>query len=345
MSLVFADISHSYGATKALSNIGFEALPGEVTCLLGPSGCGKSTLLRLAAGLLSVQSGSIMQSGKVLADQSVSLPPEKRPVGLVFQDGALFPHMSVAKNIAFGLPKSKDHTQIVERMLESVGLGGFADRYPETLSGGQQQRVALARALAPEPEVMLLDEPFANVDIVLRRKIREDTRNVLLEKNATVILVTHDPEEALEIGDKIVVMENGTIVQQGTPEQLYDQPATPAVARMFGDSQVISGVIEGNKIVTAFGEWEKAILNDSDVGSQIQIVIRPAAFTIIHKEPGIAGLEVKDVRSTGNAQRLIVANQAGETIAIMTSRDRVFSPGDIVDVLPSAKNITAFSQN
>ena len=197
----------------------------------------------LAAGLLTVQQGSIALDGETLADERRSPPPEARPVGLVFQDGALFPHMTIAANVAFGLPKSRRGE--AESWLAKVGLDGMGGRYPHELSGGQQQRAALARAMAPGPRVLLMDEPFASVDIVLRRKLRRDCRILLREAGATVVLVTHDPAEALDIADRIAVMEAGRIVQFGTPHDLHHAPQTAAVGAIFSGAQVIAGVRQG----------------------------------------------------------------------------------------------------
>ena len=207
VSLEFRHIAHAYGGVAALGDVSFIAPAGEITCLLGASGCGKSTLLNLAAGLLKVQAGAVCLGGAVLADAARHPAPEHRPVGLVFQDGALFPHMTIAQNIGFGLPRAR-HGEVAG-WLEQVGLAGLGARYPHELSGGQQQRAALARAMAPGPEVLLMDEPFASVDIVLRRKLRRDCRMLLRASGTTTLLVTHDPSEALDIADSIAVMERG----------------------------------------------------------------------------------------------------------------------------------------
>lgn len=237
MSLEFRHIAYAYGQgaseTRALEDITLTAPDGEITCLLGASGCGKSTLLNLAAGMLRVQSGSIHLGGELLADGGRNPPPEDRPVGLVFQDGALFPHMTVAQNVGFGLQKPE--AGAVEGWLELVGLRGLGGRYPHELSGGQQQRAALARAMAPQPQALLMDEPFASVDIVLRRKLRRECRDLLRGRGATVLLVTHDPEEAMDVADHIAVMEAGRIVQSGTPQELRSAPASGAVAAFFDD--------------------------------------------------------------------------------------------------------------
>lgn len=232
MSLEFRHIAHAYGDVTALRDVSFTAPTGEITCLLGSSGCGKSTLLNLAAGLLDVQHGSVLVGGDVLAQAGDNPPPEARPVGLVFQDGALFPHMTIAGNIGFGLPRGNRGD--VDGWLERVGLSGLGARYPHELSGGQQQRAALARAMAPGPKVLLMDEPFASVDIVLRRRLRRDCRVLLREQGTTTVMVTHDPEEALDVGDRIAVMEEGRIVQFGTPDDLHERPATASVGAIFG---------------------------------------------------------------------------------------------------------------
>ena len=201
MSLGFHNLSHSYGATAVLHDISLTAATGDILCLLGPSGSGKSTLLRLAAGLEQIQQGEITLAGEVLADATHQPPPEQRPVGLVFQDHVLFPHLTVAANVGFGLRSlaKAERKQEVTQALTSVGLDGLERRYPHTLSGGQQQRVALARALATRPQVMLLDEPFAAVDSTLRRALRNAARDALKAANTTTIVVTHDPDEAMAL--------------------------------------------------------------------------------------------------------------------------------------------------
>ncbi len=233
LTLEFRHIAHAYGSVRALEDISFTAPEGEITCLLGASGCGKSTLLNLAAGLLPVQQGSIHLGDQLLADGSTNPPPEERSVGLVFQDGALFPHMTIARNVGFGLKRSEQGE--VEGWLELVGLAGLGTRYPHELSGGQQQRAALARAMAPGPQVLLMDEPFGSVDIVLRRKLRRDCRRLLRDRGATVVMVTHDPEEALDVADWIAVMDAGRLVQFDTPDRLRAKPVSDLVAAFFED--------------------------------------------------------------------------------------------------------------
>ena len=205
MSLSFNHISHTYQDTQVLNDLSLTAQPGQITCLLGPSGGGKSTLLRLAAGLGTIQTGQIELNGELLASSSLHPPPEKRPIGLMFQDNALFPHMRVSQNIAFGLAgiAKQEQAARVQALLEMAGMPSFAKRYPHELSGGEQQRIALLRSLAPQPQVILMDEPYASIDITLRRTLREAARQTLKQSETTTILVTHDPSEAMEMADEM----------------------------------------------------------------------------------------------------------------------------------------------
>jgi iron(III) transport system ATP-binding protein len=263
MSLTLRDISHHYGAVAAVEGAGFEAAPGEILCLFGPSGCGKTTLLRIAAGLERLQSGSVELNGKVLAAPGKETPPERRPIGFVFQDLVLFPHMTVEKNIAFGLSADADDAKArIAAQIKTMRLDGLAKRYPHELSGGQQQRTALARALIRGPKALLLDEPFASVDAVLRRRLREDLRRILKEQSVAVVLVTHDPEEALALGDRIALMRDGHIVETQTPAALFEAPQTPEGAMIFPGSQTLYGAIERGKLITAFGDLDAEGLAD-----------------------------------------------------------------------------------
>lgn len=339
MSLEFRHIAHAYGQVRALEDISFAAPTGEITCLLGASGCGKSTLLGLAAGLLSVQQGSIALDGDVLADNSRSPPPEARPVGLVFQDGALFPHMTIAANVAFGLPKARRGE--AEGWLAKVGLAGMGARYPHELSGGQQQRAALARAMAPEPAVLLMDEPFASVDIVLRRKLRRDCRILLREAGATVVLVTHDPAEALDIADRIAVMDSGRIVQFGTPHDLHHAPATAAVGAIFSGAQVIAGKRTGDGLETPFGLWPLGSL----IGAALDA---PALDLLVHADrlvpvPDPRGCSVRDVHPLGTTTRVLLEGADGATITAETAVP--VDPAKTYNVMPDTKSVRAFARS
>lgn len=341
MNLEFQNIGHHYGSAPALTNVDLLVPSGEITCLLGSSGCGKTTLLNLAAGLLDIQQGSIALDGDVLADPVRNPPPEKRPIGLVFQDGALFPHMSIADNILFGVDKVKRSAALAEQWLEMIGLAGLAERFPSSLSGGQAQRVALARAMAPEPAVLLLDEPFASIDVVLRRDLRRECRRLLKARNATAIMVTHDPEEAMDVADQIAVMDGGHIVQTGAPDALYNQPATLGVGTMFGDSQVVSAQVEGDAVETAFGTWPLAALTEEPQANQLNLLIRDGALTAKTAPDGFA---VTDIRKTGRSTRLTLANEAGDEINVSCNTGQVTNASERFSLHPKPASIIAFAK-
>ncbi|MFM7348821.1 MAG: ABC transporter ATP-binding protein [Erythrobacter sp.] len=336
LSLEFRHVAHAYGPVRALEEVSFTAPAGEITCLLGASGCGKSTLLGLAAGLLRVQAGAIVLGGEVLADATRSPPPEARPVGLVFQDGALFPHMTLAQNVAFGLPKERRGE--ANTWLARVGLGGMGDRYPHELSGGQQQRAALARAMAPRPQVLLMDEPFASVDIVLRRKLRRECRILLREAGATVVLVTHDPAEALDIGDRIAVMEGGRIVQFGTPQELHEAPATASVGAIFGGAQVIRGRRREEGLDTSFGLWPLAsLVGELPDGEALDLLVQADRLVPV---PDMRGCQVRDVHPLGARARVLLETGEGETITCETALP--VDPDKAYSVIPDPESVRAF---
>ena len=262
MSLSLRDISHRFGDVQAVEGASLEVRRGEIVCLFGPSGCGKTTLLRLAAGLEPLQAGEVALDGAVLASPSRRTPPESRPIGFVFQDYVLFPHLSVEKNIAFGLKGEADARARIAEQLSAFGLSELAKRYPHELSGGQQQRAALARAMARKPKALLLDEPFASIDIALRRRLREELRRVLKEQQAAVLLVTHDAEEALALGDRIALMRGGRIVEAASPEELYARPQTAEGAGLFPGCQFLDGAVSGGVFRSVLGEAPAAGLKD-----------------------------------------------------------------------------------
>ncbi len=336
MSLEFRHIAHAYGRLRALEDISFSAPAGEITCLLGASGCGKSTLLGLAAGLLRVQQGEILLGGDVLADAQRSPPPEARPVGLVFQDGALFPHMTLAANVAFGLPK--EHQGEAESWLARVGLAGMGARYPHELSGGQQQRAALARAMAPQPHVLLMDEPFASVDIVLRRKLRRDCRILLREAGATVVLVTHDPAEALDIADRIAVMEAGRIIQFGTPEELHHAPATASVGAIFSGAQVIAGAPSAEGLDTPFGLWPLAsVIGEMPEAPALDLLVQADRLVPV---ADLRGCRVRDVHPLGLRKRVLL--EGADRAAITVETALPVDPAKTYSVLPDPESVRAF---
>ncbi|OFX00447.1 MAG: hypothetical protein A3E78_16185 [Alphaproteobacteria bacterium RIFCSPHIGHO2_12_FULL_63_12] len=283
MSLVLRDIRHSYGSGVVVDGASLEAAPGEIIALFGPSGCGKTTLLRIAAGLERLQEGSVDLDGATLANPQLNVAPEKRPIGFVFQDYVLFPHLTVRKNIAFGLGKlaPPEREERIDAELKAVELTAFGDRFPHQLSGGQQQRAALARAFARRPRAMLLDEPFASIDIALRQKLRAEMRCLLKARATPAILVTHDPSEAIELGDRIAVMKNGRIIENAPAERLFTAPKTVDAALIFPGSQALACTPASDGVDTAFG----------GIGG----LARPAdaAFLIIH-DGGVSARAAKD---------------------------------------------------
>ncbi|RFP87626.1 ABC transporter ATP-binding protein [Rhodobacteraceae bacterium 63075] len=247
--------------------------PGQVTCLLGPSGCGKSTTLRMIAGVDMQDSGEIHVDGKLICDTVFRVPPERRNIGLMFQDFALFPHLSVAENVAFGLARNDPgRAARVAELLERVGLSRFEEAYPHELSGGEQQRVALARALAPRPRIMLMDEPFSGLDNRLRDEIRDETLDVLKQEDTAVLLVTHEPDEAMRMADEIALMRDGQIVQRGAPYNIYNAPVDRQAVAFFSDINVIRGRVQGALTETPFGQFLAPGVPD---GQAVDIVIRP----------------------------------------------------------------------
>ncbi len=301
--LALDHVAQSYGAKPVLSDISFVLSPGQIGCLLGPSGCGKTTALRLIAGFEKLAAGEIRIDAEIVSHPGRSLTPEQRRVGLVFQDYALFPHLSVEKNVAFGLAAlpAADRRLRVEEMLELVGLSQEAEAYPHQLSGGQQQRVALARALAPRPRLLLLDEPFSNLDVALREKLSLEVRDILKHEAITALLVTHDQHEAFAMADMIGVMNQGVIQQWDTPYRLYHQPANRFVADFIGQGVLLPGeVLNSRQVEIELGVLDGSVDGDCsdeggctqcDLGCQVDVLIRPD--DIIHDDDSLLMAEVE----------------------------------------------------
>jgi len=285
-TLAFEEVSHAYGRLPAVKNVSLSVNDGELVCLLGPSGCGKTTLLRLAAGLENLQRGRVLINGEIMADGRREVPPEERSVGLVFQDFALFPHLNVRDNVTFGLRTLNRNGRVksADAALRQVAMEGYAEAFPHMLSGGQQQRVALARALAPQPQLMLLDEPFSGLDVQLRQEVRDQTLHVLKAAGTATVMVTHDPEEAMFMADRIALMYGGRIQQVGRPEELYYRPANAFVASFFGDINRIGGRVEEGKVPTALGDLPPGAARE---GEEVEILVRPEAIKLL--APGEQG--------------------------------------------------------
>ncbi len=286
-------VSKRFGDTVALDGFDLELSPGILLALLGPSGCGKTTALRVIAGFEEPDSGQVEVGGRTVAG-SVWVPPERRRIGMVFQDWALFPHMDVWKNIAFGLDDRREER--VREVLDLVHLHRFEGRMPHELSGGQQQRVALARALAPSPDVILLDEPFSNLDASLRAKVRAEVRDVLKEAKATAVFVTHDLEEALSMAVEVAVMTAGRVLQVGAPHDVYGAPTSRMVATLVGEANFIAGKVTGGLVRTAIGDLPAPGLEDGP----IEVMVRPESATIVADPAGSA--RIVDVEFYGHDQ-------------------------------------------
>lgn len=271
--LTIEGLTRRFGGREVVSDVSLRVLPGQVTCLLGPSGCGKSTTLRMIAGVDRPDAGRVLVDGRTVCGDGVHVPPEKRQIGLMFQDFALFPHMNVMANVTFGLKGPTHEQQARARdLLSRVHLDGFETAMPHELSGGEQQRVALARALAARPRIFLMDEPFSGLDDRLRDGVRDETLDILKEEKTAVVLVTHDPDEAMRMADEIALMRKGRVVQSGAPYNIYNAPVDREAAAFFSDINVIRGRVKGALTTTAFGEFLAPGVPDD---TEVEIVIRP----------------------------------------------------------------------
>ncbi|WP_135469792.1 ABC transporter ATP-binding protein [Crenalkalicoccus roseus] len=310
MTLRLSGIRHAYGGRVVLRGIDLVVGRGEILCLLGPSGDGKTTLLRLVAGLEPLQAGRIEIGGEVVAEPGREVPPERRNVGFVFQDYALFPHLTVAENVAFGLrrvPRGERSWHVAEA-LARVGLEDYANAYPHMLSGGQQQRVALARALAPRPQVVLLDEAFASLDARLREQVRDDTLHVLQTAGIPALIVTHDAEEAMFMADRIALMREGRLVQVGTPEELYLHPADPFVATFLGEVNRMPARIREGRAETPIGGLPAGLPD-----GPAEVLLRPEGLRVMPPEAAGTPARVEACRLLGATTlvHLAVADGAG----------------------------------
>jgi iron(III) transport system ATP-binding protein len=297
--LALEGVSHRYGTRLAVDRVSLEVGAGEIVCLVGPSGCGKSTLLRVAAGLEDLQQGTVRIGGQVVADATVTTPPERRGVGLVFQDYALFPHLSVRDNVGFGLNRlpAAERQERVAAALRQVGMQDYAGAYPHALSGGQQQRIALARALAPRPAVLLLDEPFSGLDTRLREQVRDQTLHVLKQSGCATMVVTHDPEEAMFLADRIALMRDGRIVQVGSPTDLYMRPTCDFAAGFFGEVNRLAGTVRGGVVTTPLGVIPAPGHGE---GSAVTVLVRPEHLRLAGPH-GPVTAEVEAARLLGRA--------------------------------------------
>jgi len=331
LQLVLEGVVQRYGSHTVVDGVGFRLASGRIACLLGPSGCGKTTLLRCIAGFEEIAAGEIRVHGEIVSRAGHRLPPERRRIGMVFQDYALFPHLSVEENVAFGLgrqPQQDAHLR-VRQLLATVGLHGQGDKYPHELSGGQQQRVALARALAPRPELILLDEPFSNLDVGLRERLSLEVREILKREGSTAILVTHDQNEAFAMADEIGIMHEGRIQQWDVPYNLYHRPANRFVADFIGQGVLLPGVVSsGTNVEMELGQ----LVSDMPVecsetctgchdGCEVDVLLRPD--DVVH-----------DDRSPLQAEVLHKAFRGAEILYTL----RLASGAKVLSLVPSHHN-------
>src|ERR671918_1249085 len=285
-------VTKRFGATTAVDEASLCIDYGEVVALLGPSGCGKTTLLRLIAGFEDPDGGTVDVAGRRVAGAGTWVPPEQRRVGMVFQDYALFPHLTVAENVGFGLPRRARAARVAE-LLAIVGLDSLGRRYPHELSGGQQQRVALARALAPSPELVLLDEPWSNVDPYLRDTLRAEVSEIIRALGVTVLLVTHDREEAFSVADRIALMRDGAVVQQGTSEDIYFSPVSRWAAEFVGAANVLTGRVVGGLVENPVGAFPA---NSASAHEAAQVLVRPELLELEPDPAGAAEVVAREFR-------------------------------------------------
>lgn len=341
--LAVNQVSKSFGTQLVADNINLSLQKGEIGCLLGPSGCGKTTLLRVIAGFEDIQSGSVLIEDTVVTDARTTLSPEKRSIGMVFQDYALFPHMTIEENISFGIRKLQASTRKsrLKELLSLVGLEGAGKKYPHEISGGQQQRVALARALAPQPNLLLLDEPFSNLDAVLRDRLTVEVRDILKELGTTALMVTHNQHEAFSVADKIGVIFDGKMQQWATAFSIYHRPATLEVAEFVGDGTLIaSRVIGSGKVESGFGILEGDLSLPCENGCEVELLLRPEDILHIDDSPLRATIKHKSFRGPNILYQLELPN--GEKCQSLVSSHHDHDVGESIGIVPEIDNLIVF---
>jgi iron(III) transport system ATP-binding protein len=329
-------VSKRFGDVAAVREASLCAERGEFVALLGPSGCGKTTLLRLIAGFEAPDRGEIAIAEKPVAGGRTRVPPERRRVGMVFQDYALFPHLTVAENVGYGVERRTRGRRLGE-LLDLVGLGGHESRYPHELSGGQQQRVALARALAPEPAVVLLDEPWSNIDPLRRGAMRDDLATILRRVDVTVVLVTHDREEAFSLADRIALMKDGTVVQEGTAEDLYLRPASRWTAEFVGAANFLPGRIDDDLVETLLGAFP---VTNANGAKDVEVLIRPELLELRPDPDGAATVVAREFRGHDVFYRVELD---GRVLVSQRPSTEVVPLGARVSVQPHQARVAVFA--
>lgn len=335
------EVTRHFGPVAALAGVSLEIDAGQIVCLVGHSGCGKSTLLRTIAGIETIDNGRIRIDGEMVSGGGFFVEPEHRRVGFMFQDYALFPHLSVRQNIAFGLSRLPRALRVarVDEVIGRIGIGALAERYPHMLSGGEQQRVALARALAPQPHVLLMDEPFSNLDRGLRDKVRHETLALVRSLNMTAVVVTHEPEEALAMGDMVALMQNGRLVEAGTGEAVYARPRSAYAASFFSRINSIPARADGASLDTPLGRFP---LPSAPKGP-VTVFIRPQSIRI-----SASGINARVIGRSllGELEELTLAVDGLDQTLVMRSTDRhAVEPGQVVSLSVNTDEVLIFAND
>ncbi|WP_031483966.1 ABC transporter ATP-binding protein [Maridesulfovibrio frigidus] len=336
------EIDKFYDNFHAVKNVSFTLEQGEIGCLLGPSGCGKTTLLRSIAGFEDIAAGSISIADRKVAGNK-TVPPEKRSIGMVFQDYALFPHLTVKENIAFGIDSlsKKEQSNRIEELLQTVELLGEGDKYPHELSGGQQQRVALARALAPEPKLLLMDEPFSNLDVALRETLSTEIRKILKDRSITALMVTHNQNEAFAMADKVGILSSGTMQQWDTPHAVYHRPVNPVVASFVGEGMFIKGEVTSQSTVEcALGTLSGELPQEYSPNSKVNLLIRPE--DVVHHDDSPYGAKIISKTFRGPTILYTLELDSGEQILSLVPSHHQHAIGQRIGIFQEVEDLVVF---